>query len=71
MYGIWARVSGGITGTRAGWLKSLENGPELYDTLEQAAAEAARLRAQSKPTPYGARFEYAAAKFDDKEEEVK
>lgn len=42
-YGIWATVSGGVTGSRGAWLKS--NGTvQLFDSLTEADAETRRLR---------------------------
>lgn len=38
-YGVWCRVSGGMTGTREAWLKS-EGVLCVYETFEAAAAEA-------------------------------
>jgi hypothetical protein len=57
MYGVWCQVSGGVTGTRAGWMK--ENGKRVelptLEEAEQAAAEARELASRST-----ARHEYTA-----------
>lgn len=62
-YRIVCRVSGGVTGTRQGYLK---HGPDhaevIFDTLEEAEAEAARLR--DSVSPYStASFRYYPEKY--------
>lgn len=63
-YGVWAKVWGGITGSRAAWLKS-HGEIKLFETREDAETEAARLISTSKPTPYGAQFSYEARPFPE------
>lgn len=57
MFRIWCEVWGGVTGSRAAWLK--QNG-EIADfaTREAAEAEAARLNDRTKDNPR-ASFSYS------------
>ena len=59
-YGVWCQVWGGVTGSRAGWLK--ENGkPQVFATLAEAEQVAAEHQASIKDRPHGsARFSYTA-----------
>ena len=60
-YGIWCRVSGGVTGSRQAWLK--DNGKVVqFDTLELAQAEASRLMANVSSRS-GASFSYTAKEY--------
>ena len=43
-YGIWASVTGGITGSRTEWLKNLDNTYRTFDSCEEAEQVAADLR---------------------------
>lgn len=44
-YGVWCKVSGGVTGTREAWLKNADRKIKSFATYEEAQAEAARLMA--------------------------
>jgi hypothetical protein len=63
-YGVWAEVSGGITGSRQGWLKS-QGSRKVFDTLFEAQQEADELNRimndMHKPT---VRFRYTAKQID-------
>jgi len=64
MFGIWCRVSGGVTGTREAWLKA-DGKVQLFDTREQAEEEAARLNKLNNGNPYRtADFRYTAQEYD-------
>lgn len=58
MWGVWATVSGGVTGHREAWLK--DDGTRVeFDTREEAEEAADRMRRlQHMPTRHGARFTY-------------
>lgn len=57
-FGIWCKVSDGVTGHRTAWLKS--NGAIVeFDTFDAAEAEAKRLNHETRSHPW-ARFEYLA-----------
>ena len=43
-YGVMCRRSGGVTGTKYGWLKGPDGQPKEFETEEEAKAEAKRLR---------------------------
>lgn len=62
-WGVWCRVSGGVTGTREAWLKD-SSGDEKRFTQSEAEAEAERLMAGVSANPnnarYGATFSYRA-----------
>ena len=50
-YGIWCRVTGGVTGTREAWLKS-EGTPHLWTDRATSAAEAERLNKVMNSHPH-------------------
>ncbi len=60
MYHVECKVSGGVTGTRTGTLRSDGKIVE-FETFEAAQAEAVRLQKASNERPYGtASFRYKA-----------
>lgn len=69
-FGVWCRVSGGVTGTREAWLKvnirlsSPHTSGEVWrGTEEEARAKAAEL-SNVRPSPYQtATFHYEARKL--------
>lgn len=62
-YGIWCKVSGGITGSRQAWLKKADGSHELFDTFEDAQAEARRLMAGKVDSTSTAAFLYRAQPY--------
>jgi len=60
MFGIWCRVWGGPTGSRASWLKSGDQRVE-FSTLSEAQTEALRLERLRNGNPHRiATFSYKA-----------
>ncbi len=57
-WGVWCRVSGGVTGTNEAWLK--ENGMRWYGTQEEAEAKASDENARPKSEYSLADFRYTA-----------
>jgi hypothetical protein len=60
MFGIWATVSGGITGTRSAWLKADDGKQATFETREQAEREADRLNREMNNAHSKASFRYVA-----------
>jgi len=64
VYGVWCRVSGGMTGTREAWMKS-GGRVARFETLEAAEAEAAKHNKAMNASPYRtAYFSYRAMEYD-------
>ena len=62
-YAVWCEVWGGITGTRASWLKG-KHGAQEYDTLEEAEKMAAIMNENMNNRPNRtAVFEYTAKEY--------
>ena len=63
-YGIWCRVSGGVTGTRESWMKA--NGEvQLFDDYEAANKEAMKIEDQRMGNPHRkADFSYRAKEYN-------
>jgi len=61
-FGVWCQSSGGVTGQREGWLKSF-GAVQLFDTLEEAEAEAARLNAAMNHANSRASFNYRGVAY--------
>lgn len=57
-WGVWCRVSGGVTGTREAWLK--QDGQRFYGTQEEAEALAADENARPKSPHSFACYRYTA-----------
>ncbi len=57
-FGIWANVSGGITGNRSAWVKSENGNREEFTDFETAANAAREYERPASVT--GARFTYRA-----------
>ena len=67
MYRIFCRVSGGVTGTRTGYMKD-ENFPSGYrefDTLEETETEVARLMKDMNSGFGAASYYYRAEKVSE------
>jgi hypothetical protein len=63
IYGVWCEVWGGITGNRTAWLKADGKIAE-FDSIAEAAAEAARLQATANGDLYRtANFRYTAQRM--------
>lgn len=61
-YGVWCVVSGGITGHREAWLKA--NGEViLFDTADDAEAEAHRLTTMSNTRHSTTDFSYSVREY--------
>lgn len=58
-WGVWCRVSGGVTGTREAWLKSLGVRQE-FATKEEAEKEASALNERMNGPYRTASFSYTA-----------
>lgn len=62
-YGIWAKVSGGVTGTREAWVKS-GGKVQLFDTLAEAVTVADDFMATMQGDPHRTcEFSYVAKEF--------
>lgn len=62
-YGVWCMVSGGVTGPREAWLKTVDGEVHRFSTLAEAVDEADRLRDQSRSWNSSCLFHYAAREF--------
>ena len=62
-WGVWCRVSGGVTGTREAWLKR-DGEREVFATEAEAAARAAILQAEMNGPHRTADFRYTARPLD-------
>jgi hypothetical protein len=62
MFGVWCQVSGGSRRRDSeAWLQDVRRGIALFDSREEAEAEAARLSAQMNSDPWRkAKFAYQA-----------
>jgi hypothetical protein len=62
-FGIWATVTGGVTGSRAAWLKRDDERVE-FETRAEAEQEADRLNNEMNNTYSRAYFRYYAKELD-------
>ena len=63
-YGVWCRVTGGVTGTREAWLRGADGDYTLWDNRSDAEAEAARLNKSMNSNPHSlASFRYRAEEY--------
>jgi len=56
---IWSEVSGGVTGSRAAWLKGEDGMPRTFETRKEAEAEAKSLDKRMNRDGARASFSYS------------
>jgi len=64
-HGIWCEVSGGVTGTRAAWLKDGDGQRVEFADLGAAEQKAASLRDSVARSSSTVRFSYQAMELDN------